>query len=90
MRTPNGLPAKDVPVKMSVSHTKDKSITANTDNEGVAFSVFNLDESPRSISVEVSILKHLDSPPHTPIGLICHKHRVFFLYSSTILIRFIF
>ncbi|XP_017326706.1 complement C4-B [Ictalurus punctatus] len=55
VRTPNGLPAKDVPVKMSVSHTKDKSITANTDNEGVAFSVFNLDESPRSISVEATV-----------------------------------
>lgn len=60
VHTPNGLPAKDVPVKISVSHTKEKSTTVKTDDEGIAFSVFNFDQSPQSISVEVSTLKYLD------------------------------
>lgn len=57
MRTPNGLPAKDVPVQISISQFKEKSQTVNTDDEGVAFSVFNLEQSPPSLSVEVRILQ---------------------------------
>lgn len=60
MRTPNGLPAKGVPVQMSVSHTNEDSKTANTNDDGVAVSAFNLDESPQSISVTVNILKALN------------------------------
>lgn len=59
MRTPNGLPAKDIPVEMSVSHTKERSITAKTNHEGVAVSVFQLDQLPESISVQVGTLQDL-------------------------------
>ncbi|XP_060777748.1 complement C4-B isoform X2 [Neoarius graeffei] len=55
VHTPTGLPAKDVPVKISVSHTKEKSTTVKTDDEGIAFSVFNFDQSPQSISVEATV-----------------------------------
>ncbi|KAK3551289.1 hypothetical protein QTP70_013944 [Hemibagrus guttatus] len=55
VRTPNGLPAKAIPVKISVSHTNEKSITVNTDDEGVAYSVFNVEQSPQSISVEATV-----------------------------------
>lgn len=83
MRTPNGLPAKAIPVKISVSHTNEKSVTVNTDDEGVAYSVFNVEQTPQSISVEVSILKK------TPVAelLYCrHSVNLFSLYSCTILV----
>lgn len=57
MRSPSGVPAPAVPVKISVSHTNEKSITVNTDDDGVANYAFNVVQSAQSISVEVSILK---------------------------------
>lgn len=74
VHTPNGLPAKNVPVEISVSHTKEKSVTVNTNNEGVAFYVFNLEQSPQTISVEVSILKYFFSIPE----LSYHRHFIYF------------
>ncbi|KAI5618286.1 complement C4-B, partial [Silurus asotus] len=53
--TPTGLPAKAVPVEMSLSHTNEKSVTVNTTEEGAAFSVFNPNQSPQSISVKVIV-----------------------------------
>ncbi|TSK34711.1 Complement C4 [Bagarius yarrelli] len=55
VRTPNGLPAKDMPVKVSVSDTNEKSMTVNTDDEGIAYSVFNVKQPHQSISVEAIV-----------------------------------
>ncbi|KAF5901104.1 complement C4-like, partial [Clarias magur] len=55
VRTPNGMLAKGVPVTIKVSHTNDNSKTVNTDDEGVASSVFNFEKSPQSISVEATV-----------------------------------
>ncbi|KAB5586975.1 hypothetical protein PHYPO_G00007650 [Pangasianodon hypophthalmus] len=55
VRTPNGLPAKDVQVKIRVSHTEEESRNETTDNEGVAFSVFNLKQQSPYISVEATV-----------------------------------
>lgn len=87
VHTPNGLPAKDIPVKISVSHTKEKSTTVKTDDEGIAFSVFNFDQSPQSISVEVSTLKDLDFFSLPISGLLGYRHPVnlFSLFSSIIM-----
>lgn len=57
VRSPNGLPVKDIPVEISVSHASKGSTTATTNDEGVADSVFNLDQPPESISVQVGILQ---------------------------------
>ncbi|XP_027004856.2 complement C4-B [Tachysurus fulvidraco] len=55
VRSPNGVPATAVPVKISVSHTNEKSIIVNTDDNGVANYAFNVAQSPQSISVEATV-----------------------------------
>ncbi|KAL7886405.1 hypothetical protein AOLI_G00041260 [Acnodon oligacanthus] len=55
VRTPNGLPAKDVPVKIDVSNTVEKSFTKNTDDEGIATHPYNLVQSPADITLEVTV-----------------------------------
>ncbi|XP_072536742.1 complement C4-B [Salminus brasiliensis] len=55
VRTPNGLPAADVPVKIKVANTVEKSRDGNTNEEGTAKSTFNLIHSPLSTSVEVTV-----------------------------------
>ncbi|XP_036452334.1 complement C4-B [Colossoma macropomum] len=55
VRTPNGLPAKGVPVKTDVSNTVEKSFVKNTDDEGIATHPFNLVQRPSSITVEVTV-----------------------------------
>ncbi|XP_062848634.1 complement C4-B [Trichomycterus rosablanca] len=53
--TPDGLPAKNVPVKIAVSHTTEKINNEHTDKEGTVSSIFNLEQTPPSISVEVTV-----------------------------------
>ncbi|KAL6489631.1 hypothetical protein MHYP_G00033720 [Metynnis hypsauchen] len=55
VRTPNGLPAKGVPVKIDVSNTVEKSFIKNTDDEGIATHPFNLVQSPPTITLEVTV-----------------------------------
>ncbi|XP_052000318.1 complement C4-like [Xyrauchen texanus] len=55
VRHPNGSPATDVPVKLDVSSTAEKSCIITTNKEGAAFYNFNLKETPHSISVEAMV-----------------------------------
>ncbi|KAI4881188.1 hypothetical protein NFI96_027254, partial [Prochilodus magdalenae] len=55
VRTPNGLLAEDVPVRINVANTVEKSKDANTQDDGIATNSFNLERSPESLSVEVTV-----------------------------------
>lgn len=60
LRLPDGSPAADVPVKVDVAASSEKSWQGNTDQEGAVFPVFNLNTRAQ-FTVEVSILKQLTS-----------------------------
>nr|AIA08678.1 complement component 4 [Miichthys miiuy] len=53
LRLPDGSPAADVPVKVDVAVSSEKSWQGNTDQEGAVFPVFNLNTGAQ-ITVEVS------------------------------------
>uniref|UniRef100_A0AAR2LC75 Complement 4B (Chido blood group) n=1 Tax=Pygocentrus nattereri TaxID=42514 RepID=A0AAR2LC75_PYGNA len=55
VRTPNGSPAKGVPVKIDVSNTVEKSFIKNTDDEGIVTHPCNLVQSPPDITLEVTV-----------------------------------
>ncbi|KAL7875318.1 hypothetical protein SRHO_G00062880 [Serrasalmus rhombeus] len=55
VRTPNGSPAKGVPVKIDVSNTVEKSFIKNTDDEGIVTHPCNLVQSPPHITLEVTV-----------------------------------
>lgn len=58
VRLPDGSPAADVPVKVDVATSSEKSWQGSTNQEGAVFPVFNLNTGAQ-ITVEVSILKQL-------------------------------
>ncbi|XP_053183414.1 complement C4-B isoform X2 [Scomber japonicus] len=54
LRNPDGSPAADVPVKIDVGASTEKSLEGTTDSEGAVVSVFNIHKTTADITVEVS------------------------------------
>ncbi|XP_073703933.1 complement C4-B [Garra rufa] len=55
VRHPNGSPAEGVQVNLYVSRTIEKNVVVKTNKEGVAFSIFNLEGTPPSVSVQATV-----------------------------------
>lgn len=59
LRNPDGSPAADVPVKIDVGASTEKSWEGTTDSEGAVVSVFNIHKTTAGITIEVSIHRQL-------------------------------
>ncbi|XP_050986493.1 complement C4-B [Labeo rohita] len=55
VRHPNGSPAKGVQVNLHVSSATEKNVVVKTNEDGVAFSIFNLEGTPSSVSVQATV-----------------------------------